>query len=99
NVNFSGGDDDFNFYGSLNYLDQEGIVINTGKEQLGVNFNGEKKAFNDKLSLKLGVLNTDTKREYVDGGIFPAAYNSLPVYPTYNDDGSYYSFSDFDQFN
>lgn len=99
NVNFSGGDDDFNFYGSLNYLDQEGIIKNTGKEQMGVNFYGEKKAFDDKLSLKLGILNTDTKREYVDGGIFPAAYNSLPVYPTYNDDGSYYSFSDFDQFN
>lgn len=99
NLGISGGGEDFTFFGSVTYTEQEGIVVNTGREQLGIHFNAEKKAFDDKLSIRMGIINTDTKREYVDGSIFPASQNSLPVYPVYNDDGSYFAFHDFEQFN
>ncbi len=99
NLSISGGTNDFSYYGSVNYLNQEGIVINSGKKEVGINFNGQKSAFNDKLKIKIGILNTNTDREYVDYSIFPAIYNTPPVYPVYNKDGSYYTFSDFEEFN
>src|SRR5699024_11082375 len=77
----------------------EGIVINSGKDEVGLNFNGKKKALNDKLTIKMGILSTITNRELVDYSIFPAIYNTPPVYPVYNEDGSYYAFSDFEMFN
>src|SRR5699024_4738769 len=95
----SGGTEDFSFYGSVNYKDQEGIVINTGKEQLAMNFYAEKKAFDDRLKVTMGLINSDKKQEFVDNGIFgPLMYN-LPVTPVYNEDGTYNDFSDTGQFN
>ncbi len=99
NVSISGGGDDFSYFGSTNYISQEGIVRNTGKEQMGINFRGEKRAFDDKLSVKLGINHSVTKREYVDPDLFSVATTSLPTFPVYNEDGSYYAFSDFNQYN
>lgn len=98
-VGISGGSKDFSFYGSVNYRNQEGIVIHTGKEQIGVNFYSEKKAFDDKLKITLGIINTDRKQELVDEGIFgPTMYN-LPTFPVFNEDGTYNDFSDTGRFN
>ncbi len=95
NVSVSGGSNGFSYRGSVNYLSQQGVVINSGRNQLGLRFTAQQKAFNDKLVLQFGIINTQTKRKLTDYNIFYEAYSSPPVYPVKNADGSYFTYSDF----
>ncbi len=99
NVAVSGGAHGFNYRASASYLNQEGIIINSGKEQYGLRFNAQQKAIDDKLELQVGILSTQTNRKYTNYGNVSKVYNTPPVYPVYNPDGSYFAFSDFEQFN
>jgi len=76
-----------NMYTSVNYLTQDGIIINTGYKRLTVQFNADNKVFD---FLKFGnniTLNHDVKRS--------GDYNlkntmgSLPTQTIYNEDGSF----------
>ena len=98
-VSISGGGNNFNYIASANYSDQQGIVINTGKEQLGLRFNGETKALDNKLDIKMGLQNVSTSRKFIDYSNFSFMYNSPPTYPVKNADGTYYSYSDFNLHN
>ncbi|MFI5193968.1 MAG: SusC/RagA family TonB-linked outer membrane protein [Chitinophagales bacterium] len=80
-LGLSGGTGGFTYNGSVYYQDQKGIVINTGRKQLGVRLNLDQKAFNDKLDVQVNVLNTQTIHDNVDANIFYWAYNILPVTP------------------
>ncbi len=62
-IGLSGGNKGFVYRGSANYINQDNIIINSGKEQIGIRFNAEQKAFNDKLVLQLGIANTITNRK------------------------------------
>ncbi len=99
NLGISGGSKNFTYYGSVNYLNQQGIVVNTGKDEVGLRFNAEQKAFDDKLDIQVGILNTQINRRLVDYSTFTSLYNTPPVYPVYNADGSFFAYSDFEQFN
>ncbi|WP_295670530.1 SusC/RagA family TonB-linked outer membrane protein [uncultured Mucilaginibacter sp.] len=99
NVSISGGSNEFNFIGSVNYADQQGIVINTDKKQLGLRFSAEEKALNDKLDIKAGIQNVSTTRSFIDYSNFSYIYNTPPTYPITNPDGTYYAYSDFNQAN
>ncbi|MFT3704280.1 MAG: SusC/RagA family TonB-linked outer membrane protein [Agriterribacter sp.] len=77
-VGISGGGENFNYRASVNYLNQEGIVINTGKNQVGLRFNAQQKALNDKLDIQVGVVNTTTNRDLVNRNIFNWAYVMPP---------------------
>ncbi|HVZ55773.1 MAG TPA: TonB-dependent receptor [Chitinophagaceae bacterium] len=98
-ASLSGGARGFTYRASLNYLNQEGIILNTGKEQYGLRFNAQQKALNDKLELTMGIINTLTKRKLLNYGNISKVFNTPPTYPVYNSDGSYFAFSDFEQFN
>ncbi len=95
NVSISGGSNGFSYRGSVNYVDQQGIVINSGRNQLGLRFTAQQKALNDKLVIQFGIMNSTTKRKLTDYNIFYEAYSSPPVYPVKNPDGSYFTYSDF----
>ncbi|HEU5054149.1 MAG TPA: TonB-dependent receptor [Hanamia sp.] len=99
NVAVSGGANGFNYRASVNYLNQQGIIINSGKEQYGLRFNAQQKAINDKLELQVGILSTQTNRKLTNYGNVSKVYNTPPVYPVYNPDGTYFAFSDFEQYN
>ncbi len=99
NVSITGGTGSFNYRASVNYMNQQGIVINTGKEQLGLRFVGEQKALNDKLTIQVGLAYTQNKRKYADYNIFDYVNTTPPVYPVYNPDGSYFGYYDYDQQN
>lgn len=94
-VSISGGSNGFSYRGSVNYIDQQGVVINSGRKQLGLHFTAQQKALNDKLTLQFGIINTNTTRKLTDYNIFYEAYSSPPVYPVKNPDGSYFTYSDF----
>lgn len=99
NVAISGGTGNFNYRASVTYMNQEGIVINTGKEQFGLRFNAQQKALNNKLDLQVSVFNNRNTRRYADYAIFAYINTSPPVYPSQNADGSYYAYNGFEQQN
>ncbi|GAO43352.1 SusC/RagA family TonB-linked outer membrane protein [Flavihumibacter petaseus] len=99
NVAVSGGTGGFNYRASVSYMDQEGIVINTGKEQFAVRFNAQQKAMKNKLDLQVSVFNNHNNRNYADYAIFAYINTTPPVYPVYNPDGSYYAYNGFEQQN
>ena len=99
NVAVSGGSKGFNYRGSVSYINQEGIVINSGKEGYGVRFNAQQKALDDKLEILVGLDYTATTRKLTNYGNISKIFNTPPVYPIKNADGSYYAFTDFEVFN
>jgi iron complex outermembrane receptor protein len=99
NLAISGGTGNFNYRASGTYINQQGIVINTGKEETGLRLNAEQKALRNKLDIQVGVVNSITNRKYVDNNIFLYVLNTPPTYPVYNADGSYYGYYDFDEQN
>ncbi|MGC4035762.1 MAG: SusC/RagA family TonB-linked outer membrane protein [Chitinophagaceae bacterium] len=87
-VGVTGGSDKFNYRASVNYLNQEGIVINTGKEMLGLRFNAEQKALNDKLTIQVGIVSSGTNRDLVNRNIFNWAYVMPPYIRIKTADGA-----------
>ncbi|MBS1526994.1 MAG: SusC/RagA family TonB-linked outer membrane protein, partial [Bacteroidetes bacterium] len=98
-ISMSGGNNNSSFIASANYSNQDGIVLNTGKEQLGLRLNGDAKALDGKLAVHAGIQNVSTTSKLVDYGVFSYMYNSPPTYPIRNPDGSFYVYSDFNQAN
>lgn len=98
-VSVSGGAKGFNYRASGSYLNQEGVIINSGKEQLGLRFNASQKALNDKLEIQVAATHTETDRRYTDYNIFEYVVNTVPTYPVYNEDGTYFAYSDFNLAN
>ncbi len=95
-LSFSGGSSDTQYYLSLNYFDQEGIVIDSGFERItgrvnlthsiggklkvGINFS------NSLLSEDLIPSGTGTNR---DAGVIATAIQLPPTMPIYDDNGDY----------
>jgi len=94
-ISMSGGGNGFSYRGTANYIDQQGVIINSGRNQIGLRFDAQQKALNDKLTLQVGILNTTTKRKLTDYNVFYEAYSTPPTYPVKNADGSYFSYVDF----
>lgn len=99
NIAITGGSGDFNYRASVNYLNQEGIVINSGKEQVGLRINAQQKAINGKLDINVSLFANQNDRKYVDYNIFEFINVTPPTYPVYNSDGSYYQYSSYHQQN
>ncbi|GAB2705554.1 TonB-dependent receptor [Mucilaginibacter koreensis] len=99
NVALSGGAESFNYRASVNYQKENGIVLNSGKEQLGFRFNAQQKAFNDKLDIQVGIQNVSTTRRLTDYSNFIYVFNAPPTFPVYNADGSFNDFTGFAQAN
>jgi iron complex outermembrane receptor protein len=55
----SGGSKGFTYRASVSYLNQQGIVLNTGKEAYGLRFNASQRAINDKLEIQVGIVSTN----------------------------------------
>lgn len=99
NVALTGGSKGFNYRASLNYLNQEGLVINSGKEQVGLRFNAQQKALNDKLDINVSLFANQNDRQYVDYNIFEYVNVTPPTFPVYNEDGTYYGYSGYHLYN
>ena len=99
NIAVSGGTGNFNYRASVNYMNQEGLVINSGKETYSLRFNAQQKAIDDKLDIQVGLFSGQVNRKYVDYNIFDYVNTTPPVYPVHNPDGSYYGYYDYDQQN
>lgn len=81
-----------NYYNSLNYFNQEGIVISSGIEKFIYRSNLDIR-LSDKLKSGFRINYSRINR---DNGVvsFGNAFATLPTQPVYNDDGSFNGFND-----
>ncbi len=98
-LSVTGGANGFSYYGSVSYLNQQGIVINTGKNEVGLRFNAQQKAMHDKLTIQVGILNTHVNRKFMNNGLWQVMNNYAPTFPVYKDDGSYFDYYSQDVYN
>ena len=92
-LNISGGKDKINFFVSGNYLDQEGVVLNSGFKRYGLRANINSQ-LNDKVSLRFNI--SGIRREGLNGdgtisksGPITQALAWAPTTPVYDETGNY----------
>lgn len=93
NVAFAGGNQTTTFRASLNYADQQGVVISSGFNRLQARLNGSHEALSGKLRIGLNLSSTRIENDYLpfentggfEGGVFQnvAVFNpTRPVFVT-----------------
>jgi iron complex outermembrane receptor protein len=96
NLSFGGGDDNGNYRFSLGYMDQQGIIRNSGLKRYATSFNGQRKFINNKLTLgaNLNMANTIdnsvpvTDNSGFSGDLLAAVLKTNPTNPVRNADGT-----------
>jgi iron complex outermembrane receptor protein len=94
NLSFSGGNADTRYRASLNYLNQQGIVISNGLQRLQGRINGSHNAFENKLRLGVNLTAAQNKNDYIqyeqkegfEGGVFQNMVSFNPTRPVYTTD-------------
>lgn len=105
NIALSGGNGKTTFRASFNVRNGDGILINTGYNQLNGRINVTQKAFNDKLTLDLNLGGTERKSKFGFGDAFYYAAISNPTTPVKSNDpiyakyGGYFNLDLFNYYN
>ena len=102
NLSIVGGNKSSSYRASLGYMDQDGIINKTGLKKYSGRLNVTTKAFNDRLTLEIGMTAARTNDQRaplgetggVEGDLILSALKLNPTYPVYNEDGTYYQVSD-----
>lgn len=94
NVSLSGGNQNVNFFVSGNYYSKEGIIINSDYKKYNARFNLDGKFGKFKFSVNLSPSYSTSQKvnasgSYSDGGVVQSALTYSPIWPVYNEDGSY----------
>ncbi len=85
NLNLSGGNDKYTFYGSLGYLDSEGIAYGNDIERYSARLKTEYQAFDFlRVGANAGYNHTVTNN---NGAIYSALTDMAPIFPLYIRDG------------
>jgi len=89
NLAISGGTASSSYRASINYHDAQGVILNTGFQQLNGRINFTQKALNDKFTLDINVGATDKNAKYgfTDAFRYASIYN--PTAPVRSDDPKY----------
>lgn len=81
NINLNGGNDSFTFYGSMGYLNDEGIAYGTDLERFSARLRTEYKAYSFlRVGASAGYTHTTTN---VQEGVFETLTSVAPIYPLY----------------
>ncbi|SHI31332.1 SusC/RagA family TonB-linked outer membrane protein [Algibacter luteus] len=92
-VSVSGASDNVNYYTSLNYFNQEGIVKSSGLEKYIFRTNLDLK-ISDKLKTGFRLNYSRLEQDNALASFSQAAFGILRTQPVYNDDGSFNGFND-----
>ena len=89
----SGGNEKTRYYVSADYLNQDGVIINSGFEKFSLRANIDSD-ISDKVKIGLRMTPTYSKSNMTratgyGGNIAHGIMNIAPIYKAYNDDGSY----------
>lgn len=96
NLSFSGGSEKTNYFLSLNYMDQEGVVVTSGFKRYSARLNMSHKA-TDRFELGMNLNTAYTMDDYVpegfgfneNAGALYAAFNFDPSLPVYDSAKNY----------
>lgn len=99
-LGFSGGNEHLNYYSSTTFLDQRGVVIGSGYKQYSGRFNLEADYGKVKMGFNMTATHSVHDRVKAEGpywadGVIGTTLVYAPIFPAYNEDGSY----NFDQHN
>lgn len=89
NVGISGGSEQFNYRGSVAYLTQPGIALNSGQDRINARLNLGQKAINNRLEIQVNLSANLYNKKFVDYGAFNRAALYSPLEPVYNPDGTF----------
>jgi len=90
-----GGSSSFNYRASVGYLNQEGILINTGIERYTANVKATQKLLDGKLSIDYGLNSSVEKGENTNSSYLVSSMLSFnPTYKAKNDDGTPVNYAD-----
>lgn len=90
NLNLSGGGENSSYGGSVNYLDNQGIIKTSGMERFIVRANMEQRLLNDRLKLNLNLTNSNTTNERIASQVYNNMFTYLPTVGVRKADGTYY---------
>ena len=101
NLAFGGGTPETQYRASVNYRDQQGIIINSGMERVTGRVNVRHQALDDRLGLDMrmtGSFFQDNRAPFQQtggyaGGLLSNVLKFNPTLPVYNADGSFYEIS------
>ncbi|WP_420149362.1 SusC/RagA family TonB-linked outer membrane protein [Spirosoma sp.] len=89
NIAVSGGSQAFSYRGSMDYINQQGIVKNTGFDRIIGRINLDQKALDNRLNVQYNLQFTRTNQKFADNGILRRAAQFLPTIPVrYTDPNS-----------
>ena len=84
NLSFSGGREDTRYRASLNYMDQEGIVISNGLKRIQGRLNATNNSFDDKLRLGINLTASHIINDYLPfentGGFEGAVFTNVAIF-------------------
>lgn len=99
-VGLSGGGEKSTYNASFGYLDQDGIVYNSGIKKMNGSLKITQKAFNDRLLLTASLIASEQDDSRLpiseasgsgyEGDLIITALKSNPTFPIFNADGTYY---------
>lgn len=102
-LGLSGGSDKSSYHLSLGYLDQQGIIHNSGMKKLNGSMKLTQKAFSDKLLLTASLMASQQEDSRMpiseasgsgyEGDLIITALKSNPTFPIYNTDGTYFQYT------
>ncbi len=97
NLSMSGGGDHGNYFGSISYIDKEGVLQGNNFSRVIAHLAVEQLAFDDNLKIGVNVTNSNSLYNNVPqrNVVLQQSINHLPVSPVTNPDGSY--FENFNQ--
>ncbi len=88
NLSVSGGTSESHYRGSITYLDQDGIAINSGRRDFNGRFNFDQKALDDKLTITMGVTVDHANQAYTDPAVWEDAASVPSVISEYQPGGT-----------
>ncbi|HEX5869558.1 MAG TPA: SusC/RagA family TonB-linked outer membrane protein, partial [Longimicrobium sp.] len=91
-INGRGGD--MNYRLSLGYLDQEGVLRGSEMERVSAALSYNHSLFDNRLGVRASLRGSRTEDRFTPGSVLGSALAFDPTQPIYNQDGSYFEFSD-----
>lgn len=93
-ISISGGTDNFRYYASGEYMDQQGLVISSGFKRYSGRFNMDLTSGRLKVGLNLNPSLTkhdlvNSEGPWFDEGVIGLALSISPIWSVYNPDGTY----------
>jgi len=99
NLSISGGGERTSYYGSVNYRNLQGFIIESSNNILNGRLNVTHTGMNDKLKVIMSLSNSIRESNPVNYNCYRQALQRNPTLPVYNEDGSFNEVAGYDTYN